>query len=114
MFIVRWEGGNPRDKAAWIAALREALAGETGSYRVCFLRAPGGWRFVVDHRPGPEPEPFPSPEPMDVEAEADVSMDDWGQLMVEDGAETRSDQGRRLALTANCIDDLPLDENIVK
>ena len=57
MFIVRWEGGSPRDNAAWIAALREALAGETGSYRICFVRAPGGWRFVVDHRPGPKPEP---------------------------------------------------------
>ena len=51
MFIVRWEGGGPQDKAAWIAVLREALAGEPGSYRVCFLKAPGGWRFVVDHRP---------------------------------------------------------------
>ena len=28
MFIVRWEGGGPGDKAEWITVLREALSGE--------------------------------------------------------------------------------------
>jgi len=51
VFIVRWEGRGPSDKAEWIAVLREALSGEPGSYRVCFLRAEKGWRFVIDHRP---------------------------------------------------------------
>lgn len=50
MFIVRWEGGGPDDKAEWVAILREALSGELGSYRVCFQRAGKGWRFALDHR----------------------------------------------------------------
>jgi hypothetical protein len=51
VFIVRWEGGGPGDKAEWITVLREALSGEPGSYRVCFRRARKGWRFVLDCRP---------------------------------------------------------------
>ena len=56
MFIVRWEGGGPEDKAEWVAVLREALSGELGSYRVCFLRGEKGWHFVLDHRPESHPE----------------------------------------------------------
>ena len=56
MFIVRWEGGGPDDKAGWMAVLREALSGELGSYRVCFLRSEKGWRFVLDYRPESHPE----------------------------------------------------------
>ena len=56
MFIVRWEGGSPGDRAEWISVLREALSGELGSYRVCFLRGDKGWRFVLDYRPESHPE----------------------------------------------------------
>ena len=56
MFIVRWEGGGPEDKAEWVAVLREALSGELGSYRVCFLRGDEGCRFVLDYRPESHPE----------------------------------------------------------
>ena len=56
MFIVRWEGGGPDDKAEWIAVLREVLAGELGSYRVCFVRAPRGWRLALECRPDSDSE----------------------------------------------------------
>ena len=39
MFIVKWEGGGPEDKAEWVAVLREALSGELGSYHVRFYQA---------------------------------------------------------------------------
>lgn len=54
MFIVSWEGRPPPDKAEWIDALRDALAGELGSYRIVFSRAPGGWRFALEWREGEE------------------------------------------------------------
>jgi hypothetical protein len=52
VFIVGWEGTPPRDKADWIAILREVLAGEMGSYRVVFHRRAQGWRFTLEWRPG--------------------------------------------------------------
>jgi hypothetical protein len=51
MFIVRWDGGAPADKAEWIEILRETLASELGSYRVVFHRGSGGWRFALEWRP---------------------------------------------------------------
>ena len=56
MFIVSWEGGSPEDRDDWLAALREALSAEAGSYRVCFLRGEKGWRFVLDYRADEHPE----------------------------------------------------------
>jgi hypothetical protein len=56
MFIVKWEGEPPPDKADWIDILREALAGELGSYRVVFRRGRDGWRFDLEWRPGPASE----------------------------------------------------------
>jgi hypothetical protein len=50
MFIVAWEGTPPQDKDEWTAILREVLAGELGSYRVVFRRAPRGWRFELEWR----------------------------------------------------------------
>ena len=55
MFIVKWEGGGPEDKAEWVEVLREALSGELGSYRVRFFQAEAGWRFALDHRPEESP-----------------------------------------------------------
>jgi hypothetical protein len=51
MFMVRFDGGAPDDKADWIAILGEALAGELGSYHVRLYRAEQGWRFALDWRP---------------------------------------------------------------
>jgi glucan biosynthesis protein len=51
MFIVKWEGEAPADKAEWIAVLREVLSGELGSYYVRFQRSEKGWRFTLDWRP---------------------------------------------------------------
>ena len=51
MFIVKWEGGGPEDKAEWVAVLREALSGELGSYHVRFFQVESGWRFALDYRP---------------------------------------------------------------
>ena len=51
MFIVRWEGKAPADKAEWVVVLREVLSGELGSYYVRFRRGPRGWRFALDWRP---------------------------------------------------------------
>lgn len=53
MFIVRFDGGAPEDKAEWIAILGEALAGELGAYRVRLYRAEKGWRFSLEWRPEP-------------------------------------------------------------
>jgi hypothetical protein len=50
VFIVAWQGTPPPDKADWIRILREALAGELGSYRIVFNRAKHGWRFTLDWR----------------------------------------------------------------
>ncbi len=50
MFIVKWEGTPPPDKARWIAILRETLASELGSYRVVFTREGEEWRLSLDWR----------------------------------------------------------------
>jgi hypothetical protein len=60
MFIVKFDGGAPEDKAEWIAILREALAGELGAYRVRLYRAEKGWRFKLEWRPEPD---APAPPP---------------------------------------------------
>ena len=36
MFIVKWDGPPPPDKAEWIEILRDTLASELGSYRIVF------------------------------------------------------------------------------
>jgi hypothetical protein len=56
VFIVKWEGTPPADKAEWISVLREALAGELGSYRVIFKRGTSGWRFDIEWRPDSDPD----------------------------------------------------------
>jgi len=55
VFIVKWEGQVPEDKAEWVTALRQALSGELGSYHVRFFRLKAGWRFTLDYRPEQEP-----------------------------------------------------------
>jgi hypothetical protein len=50
VFIVKWEGRAPPDKAEWIGILRDTLASEVGSYRVVFSAAGGGWRFALEWR----------------------------------------------------------------
>jgi hypothetical protein len=50
VFIVAWEGTPPPDKPDWVRILREVLAGEVGSYRVVFSKAPRGWRFALEWR----------------------------------------------------------------
>jgi hypothetical protein len=50
VFIVKWEGRPPADKAEWIAILRDTLASEVGSYRVVFTSFRGGWRFALEWR----------------------------------------------------------------
>ena len=55
VFIVKWEGGGPEDKAEWVAVLREALSGELGSYHVRFFQVEAGWRFTLDYRPEESP-----------------------------------------------------------
>lgn len=50
MFLVRWEGEAPPDKAEWLAAVRQALADEVGIYRVRFHREPSGWHFDLECR----------------------------------------------------------------
>jgi hypothetical protein len=55
VFIVKWEGGGPEDKAEWVAILREALSGELGSYLVRFFPGDSGWRFTLDYRPDENP-----------------------------------------------------------
>jgi hypothetical protein len=56
MFIVKWAGAGPPDRAEWISVLREALSGELGSYRVTFFRQDKGWRFTLDYRPEERPQ----------------------------------------------------------
>lgn len=51
MFIVKWEGQPPPDKAEWIEVLRDTLASELGSYRVVFQPGSEGWRFTLEWRP---------------------------------------------------------------
>ena len=48
MFIVKWVGHAPADKAEWMGILRETLASELGSYRVVFRRERDGWRFKLE------------------------------------------------------------------
>jgi hypothetical protein len=55
VFIVKWEGKSPEDKAEWVATLREALSGELGSYLVRFYQAEAGWRFALEYRPDEQP-----------------------------------------------------------
>jgi hypothetical protein len=50
VFIVKWEGKAPPDKAGWIAVLRNTLAAELGSYRVVFRHSGKGWRFTLEWR----------------------------------------------------------------
>jgi hypothetical protein len=50
VFIVKWEGRAPSDKAEWISILRETLAAEMGSYRVVFRQSERGWRFNLEWR----------------------------------------------------------------
>lgn len=50
MFLVRWEGEAPPDKAEWLAAVRQALADEVGIYRVRFHREASGWHFDLECR----------------------------------------------------------------
>jgi glucan biosynthesis protein len=51
MFMIKFVGGAPADKAEWIAIVAEALNGELGRYRVQIFPAEKGWRFSLDWRP---------------------------------------------------------------
>lgn len=50
MFIVKWDGPPPPDKAEWIEILRDTLASELGSYRIVFEPGNEGWRFSLEWR----------------------------------------------------------------
>jgi len=52
VFMIRFTGGAPEDKAEWIAVVAEALNGELGRYRIDLFPAEKGWRFSLDWRPG--------------------------------------------------------------
>lgn len=56
MFMVRWEGAAPADRAEWIRAMAPVFEGAAGAYHVRFYRGPAGWRFDLEWRPEPAAE----------------------------------------------------------
>jgi len=56
MFMVRWDGDPPADRAEWMKAMRPVFEGAAGAYHVRFYRGEAGWKFDLEWRPDPRAE----------------------------------------------------------
>lgn len=56
MFMVRWDGDPPADRAEWMKVMRPVFEGAAGAYHVRFYPGQGGWRFDLEWRPDPQPQ----------------------------------------------------------
>lgn len=56
MFMARWDGDLPADRAEWMALMQPVFEGAGGAYLVRFYRGEAGWKFDLDWRPDPRAE----------------------------------------------------------
>ena len=87
MFIVRWEGGRPGDKAEWIAVLREALSGRAGLLPRLLLSGPrrgGASPSTTGPREPPEDEAVIANSPESVAFNIQQLLSDGGKPLDPD------------------------------